>query len=99
MFGLKDSSGSIIADCYTLVSVPGKSIKKSFGLVQFVKKGVAGDIHSESEGIFNGLVDVAKTAGANAVINIRLTSGTYQQQGSGWNTTYVIACGEAVTLV
>jgi uncharacterized protein YbjQ (UPF0145 family) len=34
--------------------------------------------------------------GGNAVVNLRFETGSYQQQGSGWVTTYILIYGEAI---
>lgn len=92
------SSTDLIEGCYTLSEVPGKRIGKSLGLIEYTMKGLAGDMPEESSGIFRGLLESALEKGANAVVNVRITSGSYQQQGSQWQVTYVIAFGDAVIL-
>jgi uncharacterized protein YbjQ (UPF0145 family) len=89
IFGLggPDTSSGLIEGCYTLATVPGRTITKSLGTVQFTKKGLAGDMPDESMGIFQSLLEVAKRAGGNAVINVRLITGSYQRQGSQWQVT------------
>ncbi|MBO1518810.1 heavy metal-binding domain-containing protein [Oceanisphaera pacifica] len=100
LFGSGGSTASVahIKGCYTSESVPGRTISKSFGLVEVTQKGVAGDIPERSETIFNSLLSVAEALGANAVVNVRVVTGSYQQQGSGWQYSYVIAYGDAVIL-
>ena len=71
---------------------------QALGLVEFTQKGIAGDAPKVSPSIFRSLLDAAKESGANAVINVRLSTGTYQQQGSQWQVTYIIAYGDAVVL-
>ena len=48
-------TASIISDCYTRSEVPDQIIEKSIGLVQYTKKGIAGDVPSEIDGIFQSL--------------------------------------------
>ena len=66
--------------------------------MQYTKKGIAGDILNEIDGIFKSLLQVARDKGANAVLNVRIITGSYQQQGSAWEVTYIVAYGEAVIL-
>lgn len=91
-------SASIIEGCTTLSQVPGKEIIKSLGLIEYTKKGVAGDAPKVSSGIFESLLAAAKEKGANAVVNVKLMSGSYQAQGSQWQVTYIIAYGDAVVV-
>ena len=81
---------------YTNNFVPGKDIEKSLGVVTYVKKGVKGDIINEIESILRKFLRLAREKGADAVINTRITTGTYHEQGSKWNVTYIIVYGEAV---
>lgn len=100
LFGIgtpKEISSHVI-DCYTRSDVPGRTIEKSIGLVQYTKKGIGGDVTDEIDGIFQSLIQTAKEKGANAVVNTRITTGSYHQQGSKWEVTYIIAYGEAVIL-
>lgn len=96
--GTPSETSSLISDCYTMGDVPGREIEKSMVLVQFTKKGVAGDVPNEIDGVFQSLVQTAREKGANAVVNVRVTTGSYQQQGSQWEVTYIVAYGEAVVL-
>jgi hypothetical protein len=100
LFGIggPETSAALIEGCYSLAEVPGRPVVQALGLVQFTQKGVAGNMPAESKSIFASLVAAARERGANAVINVRLTTGTYQQQGSQWNVTYVVAYGDAVVL-
>ena len=87
-----------IKDLYMNNFVPGKEIEKSLGLVAYTRKGIAGNVVDKINDIFREFLKKAKERGADAVINTRVTTGTYQQQGSGWNATYVVIYGEAVKL-
>jgi uncharacterized protein YbjQ (UPF0145 family) len=100
LFGLggPDESSSLIEGCTTLAQVPGKEIIKSLGLIEYTKKGIAGDAPKLSSGIFESLLSAAKEKGANAVVNVKLMAGSYQAQGSQWQVTYVIAYGDAVVV-
>lgn len=97
-FDNSKESTSLIDGCYTLSEVPGYKISKSIGLIQYTRKGIAGDIPGISEDIFKRLLSAAKEKGANAVVNVRIVSGSYEQQGSKWAVTYVLAYGDAVLI-
>ena len=75
-----------------------KTISDSHGLVQYTKKGIAGNITKEMPAIFESLLNVAKEHGGNAVINVNVVTGSYDQQGAKFETTYIVAYGESVTL-
>lgn len=94
--GGPEESAAIIEGCYTLQEIPGRRITKSLGLIEYTKKGIAGDIPKISDEIFRSLFSAAKERGANAVVNVRLVSGSYHAQGSQWEVTYVVAYGDAV---
>ncbi|ENC9558322.1 heavy metal-binding domain-containing protein [Aeromonas hydrophila] len=98
LFGLggPEESAALIEGCYTLQEIPGKRIIKSLGLIEYTKKGIAGDAPKISNEIFHSLFLTAKEKGANAVVNVRLVSGSYHAQGSQWEVTYVVAYGDAV---
>ena len=96
--GGPDSSAALILNCYSMAEVPGRTVVRAMGLIEFTQKAIAGDAPKTSESIFRSLLDAAKERGANAVINVRLAVGSYQQQGSQWQVTYVIAYGDAVVL-
>lgn len=98
-FGGSETSSGVLESCYSLSEIPGKKIAKSFGLVFYTQKNLAGNIPKKTRDIFFGLQEAAKELGANAIINVRLTSGSYFAQGSGWEVSYVIACGDAVVLI
>ncbi|MDL1971612.1 MAG: heavy metal-binding domain-containing protein [Candidatus Desulfofervidaceae bacterium] len=98
-FGIASKEASALVEgLYTRSEVPGKIISKSYGLIYYTKKGIAGDITKEIDKIFQNLLNIAKEKGANAVINVRMMTGSYQQQGSGWEVTYITVYGEAVVL-
>lgn len=98
LFGLlgASDSASLIEGCTTLTQIPGKEIVKSLGIIEYTKKGIAGDVPKLSAGIFQSLLAAAQEKGANAVVNVKLVSGSYQAQGSQWQVSYIIAYGDAV---
>ena len=91
-----DNTFSYMKDIYTNNIIPGKEIKTSLGLISYTKKGIGGNIIDEIDNCFKNFLKLAKDKGADAIINARIVTGTYQQQGSGWNATYLIIYGEAV---
>ena len=94
--GGPEESSSLIEGCTTLPSIPGKEIIKSLGLIEYTKKGIAGDVPKISGNIFESLLSAAKEKGADSVVNVKVMSGSYQARGSEWQVTYVIAYGDAV---
>ena len=97
MFGI-DQTSTYIPNCYTGSVVPGKSIVKSFGLITLVKKGIAGNVISEFDGLIEDFSEDLKELGANGCINFRFETGAYQQQGSACIKSYILVYGEAVVL-
>lgn len=93
----KTSFGSVISDCYTMSEVPSRTIEKSLGLVQYTEKGIRIDITDKIDNILQSLLQIAREKGANAVVNVRITTGTYSESEE-WVATYIIAYGEAVIL-
>lgn len=100
IFGIGDpeSTSSHVEDCFTCHNVSGRQVLKSLGLVQHTQKGIAGDAPQVTDQIFRALLLQAKSIGGNAVINVRLETGSYEKQGSQWQMTYVVAYGDAVVL-
>ena len=96
--GSAKESSSVIENCHVRSEVPGKEIIKTIGLVQYTKKGIAGDVTGEISGVFQSLLKAATEKGANAVVNVRFETGSYHKQGSQWEVTYVTAFGEGVVL-
>jgi len=74
-------------DIYTNNIIPGKEIKTSLGLISYTKKRIGGNIIDEIDNCFKNFLKLAKDKGADAIINDRIVTGTYQQQGSEWNVT------------
>lgn len=101
MFGFTstpDDNFSCFENISTLPDIPNKQIVKSFGLVQYIRKGVAGDSTKLMETIFTKLLEEAQKIGATHVVNAKLTTGSYEQQGAKWVVSYVIAYGDAVEI-
>lgn len=98
LFGSKtiEENSSILENCTTLEHIHGKEIIKSLGLIEYTLKDVEGKVVSDIKAILNCLLQAAIDAGANAVVNVKLVSGSYDKQGSQWNSSYIIAYGDAV---
>lgn len=97
LFGESFESTFIVNDkCYLGHIVPGKNIEKSLGLISLVTKGVNGNINKIYNDLLKQFVQKLESIGGNAVINLRFETGSYQQQGSGWVTSYILIYGEAV---
>jgi uncharacterized protein YbjQ (UPF0145 family) len=82
-------------------SVPGSQIKRAIGVVRGVSDTQASSKEqfslAEKEALYNMLVEAEKL-GANAVIELKLNTGTYQQQGSRWQVSQCIYNGTAVEI-
>ena len=80
--------------------IPGKTIKNVLGLV----RGISGQATTEAE--FNkaeaealkNMINNAVSIGANAIISVRLTIGSYDQQGSEWHSSQAVYIGTAVVI-
>lgn len=98
LFGLggPEEGAALIEGCTTLSEIPGRKIINSLGLIEYTKKGVAGDAPRVTRGIFQSLLAAAQEQGANGVVNVRVVAGSYQQQGSQWEVSYLIAYGDAI---
>ena len=83
-------------NCYLGNNIPGKTIEKSFGLITQVTKGINGNVNDKVAEIMDSFFDKATELGANAVINLKFESGSYQRNGSGWVVSYLMIYGEAV---
>ena len=91
-------TSSLTRDCYTGSVVPNYTIEKVLGTIQFTRKGIDGNVLDKVDDMFKSLVKCAEKEGADAVVNAKITTGSYQQQGSGWVVSYIIVYGEAVKL-
>lgn len=98
MIGLSLTANSFVEDCYISPTVAGREIVECKGTIVYIEKSIDGDITDKKAGFLRGLVSEAKKKGANAVVNVRLTIGSYQEMGSGRNKSYVVAYGDAVRL-
>jgi uncharacterized protein YbjQ (UPF0145 family) len=91
---------------YAGSKVIGKRIIRGLGVISYTKTDViGGNIIEQTEGIFEGLAAAAKKLDADAVVNVKIVSGTYtanifknslSERMAVPNTTYLIAYGDAV---
>ena len=94
----KGETSLLTRDCYTGSVVPNYTIEKVLGTIQFTRKGIDGNVIDEVDDIFKNLVKCAEKEGADAVINAKMTTGSYQEGGSGWIVSYITVYGESVIL-
>lgn len=85
----------------TSSTIPGKEIKDVLGSVTGVSKVAAStDAEfrlAEKEALFD-IMNQAINLGANSVIDLKMTTGSYQQQGSQWMVSKVNYTGTAVRI-
>jgi hypothetical protein len=89
---------AFIADCYTAAGPPDRSVVKNLGLIEITTRQVADDAPGHTAKLFESLLEAAREAGGNAVINARVITGSYQESGSNWIYSYMTAYGDAVVL-
>lgn len=85
----------------TSSTIPGKEIKDVIGSVAGVSKVEAStDVEfrlAEKEALLD-IMNQAINLGANAIIDLKMTTGSYQQQGSQWMVSKVTYSGTAVRI-
>lgn len=81
--------------------IPGRNIAKVFGNVTGISDTQATSKDefalAEKEAMFN-LISEAKKLGANAIVDMKLNTGTYQQTGSQWQVSQVVYTGTSVQI-
>jgi len=92
---LKGDTSSWTENCYTGGTVENKKIETYLGMIQYTRTDIDVDVKTKISDIFNSLVNNAKEDGADAVINVKMTTGTYQV-GTSKTTTYITVFGEGV---
>ncbi|OSS42854.1 hypothetical protein DESAMIL20_284 [Desulfurella amilsii] len=79
--------------------IPGKKITKVIGVVSGVSETQASTKEefdlAEKEALQDMILN-AKNMGANAITDVKSTTGNYEQQGSQWQVSQVIYIGTAV---
>ena len=81
--------------------IPGKKIIEVLGLVRGISDSQATTKKQfsliEKEALYN-MFKEARALGANAITDTKLTTGTYEQQGSKWQSSQAIYTGTAVVI-
>ena len=80
-------------------SVPGWEVVETLGIARGISDTAANTKASFNLAEKEALLNMLKTAqgmGANGVINVRSTSGTYEMMGFKWQVSQVIYTGTAV---
>ncbi|EJO6308834.1 hypothetical protein NRS54_004114 [Salmonella enterica] len=89
---------SITAHSQVFTSVPSDmKVIKNFGLVKATTAEISAKYRNEDDALLSALFSEATKTGANAIINFRYTSGSYNT-GNGYFASYLIATGDAVLL-
>lgn len=89
---------ALIADCYSSAAPPDKPVRSNLGLIEITNRQIADEAPYQAARLLESLLAAAREAGANAVVNVRLVAGSYQESGSNWIYSYVTAYGDAVVL-
>jgi len=95
---IKDMSESILV--VTSSDIPTKEVKEVLGNVTGISSSAtteAGFERAERE----AMAEVMRRGlemGANAIIDLRMTTGSYEQQGAKWMVTRVVYNGTAVKI-
>lgn len=88
----------LYSNCFTSDHVPGHKTTISFGMVKAIATEISGPFKAEEDLVAIKLWEEAKKLGANAVINFRFDSGTYQNNGLYSIQGYIITYGDAVII-
>lgn len=80
-------------------SIPGREITRVFGNVTGISDTQASTkeefVLAEKEAMHQLILE-ARSLGANAIIDLKLSMGSYQQQGSKWQVSQAVYNGTAV---
>lgn len=78
-------------------TMPGYEVEKHIGICWVTSSYSGhGTISDNIKSSFNDLG--ASCKGANAVVNVRISQGSYEQQGSRWGASSIIVYGDCVKL-
>ncbi len=82
-------------------TIPGKEIKEILGIVRGISDtSASSDAEfklAEKEALFK-IMEESFKLGANAIVDLKSTTGSYQRQGSQWMVSKVIYIGTAVKI-
>jgi len=77
-------------------TLPGYVVEEHHGIC-WIANGYSGH-GSFNEHIMNALNRLDAPGKENAVVNVRISQGSYDQQGSRWGTSSFVIYGDCVTL-
>lgn len=83
----------------TSTSLPDKEVKSAIGNVTGISATAASTDRGFRKAEKEALADVMRQGiqiGANAIIDLKMTTGSYEQQGSKWVVSKVVYYGTAV---
>ena len=95
---LKRAQAEVTVFTYTL---PGEKVKRTFGLVRGISDTEASskrDFRLAEQEALLLMLKQAYDMGANAVVGVRLTTGTYEANGSRWQVSRPVYTGTAVRI-
>lgn len=85
----------------TSSAIAGKEIRQVFGNVTGISdtQAVSSEefVLAEKEAMHNMILE-AKKLGANAVVDLKLSTGTYEHRGSQWQVSQAVYNGTAVSV-
>lgn len=85
--------------CVTSSSIYGKKIIKTLGSVKGTSQSIITTDEStriaDNEAMYEMLIE-AKILGANAIVDIKMNTPTFEVSGSKWQTSQIIYTGTAV---
>lgn len=93
----KQTEGALVKGCFTSEVPTGYTIQKMLGMVHYTINQVDIDFPEKSAELFKGILDVAKQAGANAVVNVKISSSSYEY-GNGPTRSNIMIYGDAVVM-
>jgi len=83
----------------TMGSAPGWQVVESQGFYcRIFDYSGTGDYMDRFNGAIEAIREVGQEAGANALVNLRISSESHEVQGSKWHSSIVHICGDMVVL-
>ncbi|MBZ0220372.1 MAG: heavy metal-binding domain-containing protein [Candidatus Methylomirabilis sp.] len=83
----------------TSSSLPDRNIKGALGTVTGISETAASTDRGFRKAEKEALADIMRQGiklGANAIVDLKMTTGSYEQQGSQWMVSKVVYYGTAV---
>ena len=83
----------------TSSAIHDKKILKTFGTVKGISKSIISiDVKiADNEAMYEMLIE-AKILGANAIVDLKMNTPTFEVSGSKWQTSQIIYTGTAVLI-